>query len=378
LTQEENIGKQLKILLKHNKRGKNMNMQINNNEPIKFAIIGCGRISSNHIEAISALENEAKIVAVCDINKNALNAAKDKTGTKAYSSLSSLLNDPNLKVDVISVCTPSGLHPSQTIEAAFAKKHVITEKPMAIAWNDGLKMNNECLKNGVKLFVVKQNRYNTTLRLLKHALTEKRFGKIYNVAINVFWTRPQSYYDASNWRGTLSMDGGALMNQASHYVDLLTWLIGPINEVFAYCATQARKIEAEDSAVVNLKWEQGALGTLNVSMLTFPNNLEGSITIIGEKGTVRIGGVAVNEIQVWDFLEKNKLDYEIKNSNYEIKSVYGNGHLPYYKNVIETLKGKAFPSTDGNEGLKSLEVLCAIYQSSKSNKPICLPLIKEF
>jgi UDP-N-acetyl-2-amino-2-deoxyglucuronate dehydrogenase len=342
---------------------------------VHFAIVGCGRISNNHIEAINSCSKQAKLIAVCDTDPKALDLAVQKTGAIGYSSLSELLN--NKDIEVISLCTPSGIHSAQTIEIAKQNKHIITEKPMATNWIDGLKMLNACNEAKVKLFVVKQNRKNDTLKLLKQAIQEKRFGKIYNVAINVFWTRPQSYYDASTWRGTWALDGGALMNQASHYVDLLSWLIGDVDQVFAYCSTLARKIEAEDSASVSLKWKNGALGTLNVSMLTYPNNLEGSITIIGEKGTVKIGGVAVNEIQVWKFENSKEYDQNIFNSNYAIKSVYGHGHPLYYKNVIDTLNEKCLPDTDGTEGLKSLELICAMYQSAKEAMPVSLPFSRS-
>jgi UDP-N-acetyl-2-amino-2-deoxyglucuronate dehydrogenase len=184
----------------------------------------------------------------------------------------------------------------------------------------------------VRLLVVKQNRRNPTLQLLKRAITEKRFGKIHMVHINVFWNRSQEYYDQAAWRGTWEFDGGAFMNQASHYVDLLEWLIGPIDKVHAMMST-ARNIEVEDTGVVNIKWRNGALGSMSVSMLTYPKNFEGSITILGEKGTVRIGGVAVNDIQHWKFSETKDYDHEIKNANYQTNSVYGFGHMLYYQNV---------------------------------------------
>nr|WP_281276267.1 Gfo/Idh/MocA family oxidoreductase [Fluviispira sanaruensis] len=342
---------------------------------INFAIVGCGRISNNHFDAIKSCSGQAKLIAVCDIDPNALDLAVQKTGAIGYSSLSELLN--NKDIEVISLCTPSGMHSAQTIEIAKKNKHIITEKPMATNWIDGLKMINACNEAKVKLFVVKQNRKNDTLKLLKQAIQEERFGKIYNVAINVFWTRPQAYYDSAKWRGTWAFDGGALMNQASHYVDLLAWLIGEVDQVFAFCSTLARKIEVEDSASVSLKWKNGALGTLNVSMLTYPNNLEGSITIIGEKGTVKIGGVAVNEIQVWKFKDLKEYDQDIFNANYSTQSVYGHGHPLYYKNVIDVLHEKCLADTDGAEGLKSLELICAMYQSAKEVKPISLPFSRS-
>lgn len=262
----------------------------------------------------------------------------------------------------------------QAIEVASAGKHVMTEKPMATRWQDGLKMVEACDKAGVRLFVVKQNRRNATLQLLKRAIEQKRFGKIYSVAVNVFWTRPQDYYDSAKWRGTWEFDGGAFMNQASHYIDLLDWLIGPVESVMAYTATLARDIEVEDSGVAAIRWRSGAMGTLNVTMLTYPKNLEGSITILGEKGTVRVGGVAVNDIQHWEFDEKRPEDEQIKQASYATTSVYGFGHPLYYDNVINTLRGEAEPETDGREGLKSLELLVAMYLSARDGRRVALPL----
>jgi UDP-N-acetyl-2-amino-2-deoxyglucuronate dehydrogenase len=227
----------------------------------------------------------------------------------------------------------------------------------------------------VRLFVVKQNRRNATLQLLKNAIVQKRFGRIHMVNINVFWTRPQEYYDGAKWRGTWEFDGGAFMNQASHYVDLLDWLIGPIESVQAYTATLARNIEVEDSGVMSVRWRSGALGSMNVTMLTYPKNLEGSITIIGEKGTVRVGGVAVNEIQHWSFADsRDSEEKAVRESSYAITSVYGFGHPLYYENVIQVLRGRAEPETDGREGLKSLEILIAVYLSARDGRRVALPL----
>jgi UDP-N-acetyl-2-amino-2-deoxyglucuronate dehydrogenase len=250
----------------------------------------------------------------------------------------------------------------------------MTEKPMATRWEDGKRMVQACDAAGVRLFVVKQNRRNPTLQLLKRAVEKGRFGRIYMVTVNVFWTRPQSYYDSAAWRGTWEFDGGAFMNQASHYVDLLDWLIGPIESVQAYTGTLARDIEVEDTGVANIRWRTGTLGSVNVTMLTYPQNLEGSITIIGEKGTVRIGGVAVNEIQRWEFADADVDDEKVKDASYQTTSVYGFGHPLYYDNVIRVLRGEAEPETDGREGLKSLEVLIAIYRSARDGRRIPLPL----
>ena len=192
--------------------------------------------------------------------------------------------------------------------------------------------------------------------------------------MNVFWTRPQEYYDSAKWRGTWEFDGGAFMNQASHYIDLLDWMIGPVESVMAYTATLARNIEVEDTGVAAVRWRSGAMGTLNVTMLTYPKNMEGSITILGETGTVRIGGVAVNEIQTWEFSDKRPDDADVSHSSYQTTSVYGLGHPLYYHNVIETLRGQAEPETDGREGLKTLELLIAMYLSSRDGKRVALPL----
>jgi len=272
------------------------------------------------------------------------------------------------------LATPSGLHPQQAIQVAQAGLHVMTEKPMATRWQDGLRMVRACDEAGVRLFVVKQNRRNKTLQLLKQSLQKGRFGRLYMVAVNVFWTRPQDYYDSSGWRGTWEFDGGAFMNQASHYVDLLDWLIGPVEAVTAFTGTLARKIEVEDTGVAALKWRNGAMGSINVTMLTYPKNLEGSITILGERGTVRVGGVAVNEIQHWEFSEPDPIDAQISEASYQTKSVYGFGHPLYYDNVISTLQGKCEPETDGREGLRSLELLIALYKSARDGRRINLPL----
>ncbi len=339
---------------------------------VRFALVGCGRIAANHFSALEKHSDRTELVAVCDIDPAALEAAARRTGARSYSSIDEMLVETD--ADIVILTTPSGLHAEQTIKIAASGKHVMTEKPMATRWKDGLSMIKACDEANVRLFVVKQNRRNATLQLVKQAVEQNRFGRIYMVNINVFWTRPQEYYDSASWRGTWEFDGGALMNQASHYVDLLDWLVGPIESLQAYTATLARNIEVEDSAVVSVRWRSGALGSMNVTMLTYPRNLEGSITILGEKGTVRLGGVAVNEIQHWEFDTPHESDTKVQEASYETTSVYGFGHPLYYDNVIKVLKGEAEPETDGREGLKSLEVLIAAYLSSRDGKRVALPL----
>lgn len=339
---------------------------------IRFALAGCGRIAQKHFSALKEHADRAELVGVCDVDSKALDAAVKQTHAKPYANLPALLADTN--ADIVVLTTPSGLHPQETVDVAATGRHVMTEKPMATRWHDGLRMVKACDDANVRLFVVKQNRSNATLQLVKQAVEQGRFGRIYMVNVNVFWTRPQEYYDSASWRGTWEFDGGALMNQASHYVDLLDWLIGPIESLQAYTATLARNIEVEDTGVLSIKWRSGALGSMNVTMLTYPENLEGSITIIGEKGTVRVGGVAVNEITHWQFSERREEDDRVKTANYETTSVYGFGHPLYYDNVIKVLRGEAEPETDGREGLKSLETLIATYLSARDGKRIALPL----
>lgn len=339
---------------------------------IRLALVGCGRISKNHVGAVAKHADRIELVAACDINKVALDEAVAATGATGYTRLSDMLSKSD--ADIVSLCTPSGLHSEQAVEVARAGCHVMSEKPMATRWADGKRMVAACDAAGVHLLVVKQNRRNATLQLLKRAIDRKRFGRIYMVTVNVFWTRPQDYYDAAKWRGTWEFDGGALMNQASHYVDLLDWLVGSVESVQAYTATLERDIETEDTAAMALRWRSGALGTVSVTMLTYPRNLEGSITILGEKGTVRIGGLAVNEVQHWEFADKDPDDDTVRAANYETTSVYGFGHPLYYDNMIKVLRGEASPETDGREGLKSLELLVAAYQSARDGRRVSLPL----
>ena len=340
---------------------------------IKFALVGCGRISNNHFGSFESLKDDCEVVAVCDTDPDALQTAVARTGAKGYADYAQMLAETD--ADMVVITTPSGLHPQQAVDALEAGFHVVTEKPMATRLADGERMVHAADKAGKRLFVVKQNRLNATLQLLKRAVEEKRFGKICMVHLNVFWTRPQSYYDQGRgWRGTWEFDGGAFMNQASHYVDLMEWLIGPVEDVQAMISTH-RDIEAEDTGVMNIRWRNGALGSMAVTMCTYPKNLEGSITILGETGTVRIGGLAVNEIQEWNFADSRDYDEQVKTANYETTSVYGFGHPLYYKNVIDVMRGQAKPITDGREGLKSLELLIAAYRSARDGKTVSLPLV---
>jgi len=356
---------------------------------IRIALVGCGRISRNHIKAIATHHERAELVALCDTQPERLQQAHQLVAEAAqehpaaaispatftnYAELLMAAQSGPISPDLVVLATPSGLHPGQVIAAAEAGLHVCTEKPMATRWADGVSMVKACDQACVRLFVVKQNRFNSTLQLVKSQLQAGRFGRLSMVAVNVFWQRPQSYYDQDSWRGTWEFDGGALMNQASHYVDLLDWLVGPVQSVSASIATLGRSIEVEDTAALQLRWRNGALGTMAVTMLTYPKNLEGSITLLGETGSVKIGGPAVNQIKHWAFADQSPDDALVEQASYETTSVYGFGHLPFYANVLDTLQGQAEALCDGREGLRSLELLIGAYRSARDNTSIHLPL----
>jgi UDP-N-acetyl-2-amino-2-deoxyglucuronate dehydrogenase len=327
---------------------------------LNIGLIGCGRISKNHFEAI-AQQTDAQCIACCDIIADRAREAAEKynipLGTTDYEKV---LSNPD--IDLVSICTPSGLHPEHGIQAAKAGKHVLTEKPMACRLNEADELIAACDQAGVKLFVVLQNRLNPSIQLVRRAFEEGRFGKIYMINSNVFWTRPQDYYDMAPWRGTWQYDGGAFMNQASHYVDMVQWFGGPITEVKAITATLARDIEAEDTGSAIIRFQNGAIGSINVTMLTYPKNLEGSITILGEKGTVRIAGTSMNKIEKWEFVDQKDYDEEIEQYNTNPTSVYGFGHVGYYRNVIDSLKRTTEQISNGPEGRKSLYLLEQIYK----------------
>ena len=337
----------------------------------RIALVGCGRISANHFDAIRKVDG-LELVAVSDVVEERARAAGDANGVPWYRSYSDMLK--KAECEVVAIATPSGLHPEQGVMAATSGKHVVTEKPMAISLTGADDLVHACDSAGVHLFVVKQNRLNAPVQMLKRAIDKGRFGKIYLANTTVRWSRPQEYYDQAPWRGTWEFDGGAFMNQASHYVDLIQWLIGPVESVVAKTATLARRIETEDTGVAVLKFRSGALGTIEVTMLTYPRNLEGSITILGEKGTAKIGGTAVNKVEHWIFADKDPDDDQIELATTNPPNVYGYGHEGYYRNVLAVLRGEATPDTDGRAGRKSLELILGIYESAKTGKEVPLPL----
>jgi UDP-N-acetyl-2-amino-2-deoxyglucuronate dehydrogenase len=344
-------------------------------ESFRIALVGCGRISKNHFDAIRKVDG-LSLAAVCDIDAERARRAGEEQGVPAYRSIDEMLraSDDEAPFDIVVVCTPSGLHSSHGAAAARAGKHVVTEKPMSISLTQADELVHACDEAGVQLFVVKQNRLNPPIQLLKRAIDKGRFGRIYMANVTVRWQRPQEYYDAEPWRGTWEFDGGAIMNQASHYVDLIQWLVGPVESVLAKTATQARRIEAEDSGVGLVKFRSGALGVIEVNVLTYPRNLEGSITVLGEKGSVKIGGTAVNRVETWLFADYDDDDKLVDSASTNPPTVYGYGHEGYYRNVLAVLRGEAKPETDGRAGRKSLELILGLYESAKSGREVPIPL----
>ncbi len=337
----------------------------------RIALVGCGRIARNHVDAIRRIDG-LELVAASDVDEERAKALAEPLGISWYSSYEQMLDE--VECDVVTICTPSGLHPAQGVLAAKTGHHVVTEKPMAISLKGADELVQACDAAKVHLFVVKQNRLNAPVQLVKRAVDRGRFGRLYMANCTVRWTRPQEYYDQAPWRGTWEFDGGAFMNQASHYVDLIQWIVGPVENVMAKTATLARKIETEDSGVAILRFRSGALGVIEVTMLTYPQNMEGSLTILGEKGTVKIGGTAVNKVEHWAFAESDPDDELVRTLDSNPPNVYGFGHEGYYRNVLAVLRGDAKPDTDGRAGRKSLELILGIYESAKTGCDVPLPL----
>jgi len=339
--------------------------------PVRVALVGCGRISRNHVDALARVDG-LELAAVADIVPERARAVGEAQRVPWFTSLEAML--AGAEADVVAIATPSGLHPEMGALAAAAGKHVVTEKPMAISLAGADALIGACRAAGVRLFVVKQNRLNPTIQLLRRAVEKGRFGRLHSANCTVRWSRPQEYYDQAPWRGTWAMDGGAFLNQASHYVDLVQWLAGPVASVMAMTATQRRRIEAEDSGAALLQFRSGAIGVLDVTMLTYPRNLEGSITLLGDRGSVKVSGTAVNRVETWLFDEYDDDDKLVEGTATTPPSVYGFGHEGVYRNVLAVLRGDAVPETDGAEGRKSLEIIVAIYESARRGAAVGLPL----
>ena len=339
---------------------------------LNFALMGCGRISTRHSELLGRGKIfGARLSAVCDVDFLKAEALGKKFSVPYYSNISDLLKSE--PVDVVSVLTESGNHADHVIEVASFGKHVVVEKPMALNLKDADRMIATCDLAGVQLFVIKQNRYNLPVVKLKEAVEQGRFGNLILGTVRVRWCRRQDYYDQGEWRGSWAMDGGVIANQASHHIDMLQWVMGDVESVFAKSSRALANIEAEDTMVVTLKFKSGALGIIEATTATRPSDLEGSISVLGEKGSVVIGGFSVNKIQTWAFEEPTENDSKVILAHSENPpNVYGFGHQAYYDNVVNSLSDSGHNAVDGAEGRKSLDLINAIYESVESGKEILL------
>jgi len=309
--------------------------------------------------------------AVCDIDESKAKAIGERFSVPYYTDMHQMMQGERL--DAAVVLTESGSHARNVVDLAQYGKHIVVEKPMALTLDDADAMIRACDKAGVKLFVVKQNRFNVPVVKLREAIEQGRFGKLVLGTVRVRWCRPQEYYDQASWRGTWAMDGGVLTNQASHHIDMLEWMMGEVESVFARSATALANIEAEDTAVVTLKFRNGALGVIEATTAVRPKDLEGSISVLGEGGTVEIAGFAVNKMKTWNFVKEEQGDDDVM-EKYSVNppNVYGFGHQAYYDYVVDCISNNGPHLVDGLVGRKSLELINAIYESIETGKEVYL------
>lgn len=342
----------------------------------KFALVGCGRIAHKYATLIQKSFSDAELTGVCDNNPKALSAFIEKFKVSGFSDMHEMMK--NCAVDVVCVLTPSGCHAQHAVELSHYGKHVIVEKPMALTLDDATNMIQACQEAQVKLFVVQQNRFNLPIIQLKKALDEGRLGRLTMGTVRVRWCRSADYYQQDQWRGTWALDGGVLANQANHHIDLLQWMMGPVKSVSAMGKSFLAPIEAEDTAVAMLEFENGAFGLIEATTAVRPENLEGSLSIIGERGSVEVGGFAVNELKSWQFISSKPEDDEVLSLYKENpKDVYGFGHERFLRQVINCLKNGVDPLIDGLAGLQSVKLMEALYESMESGAKVYLKDFKR-
>jgi UDP-N-acetyl-2-amino-2-deoxyglucuronate dehydrogenase len=339
---------------------------------IRFGLLGCGRVAKRHSDLLGGNHIQgASLVAVCDPVRARADAIASKFGVLAHYDMDGFLARKD--IDAVAVLTPSGMHPEHAIACAKAGKHVVVEKPMALRLQDADAMIRACDEAGVKLFIVKQNRFNVPVVKAREALEAGRFGRLILGTVRVRWCRDQAYYDQDSWRGTWAYDGGVLTNQASHHIDMLEWFFGDVVSVHARATTALAKIETEDTAVATLKFRNGALGIIEATTAARPTDLEGSLSILGEKGTVEVAGFAVNQIRHWRFVDELPSDKDVvEKFSVNPPNVYGFGHQAYYQHVIECLTSQRAALVDGLEGRKSLELISALYESIETGQEVSL------
>jgi UDP-N-acetyl-2-amino-2-deoxyglucuronate dehydrogenase len=339
---------------------------------LKFALVGCGRIAERHAQLLG--QNQvagAKLVGVCDVIPDRAKALGGKVSVPFFTNMDEMVEAT--QPDVINVLTPSGMHAEHVVGLARHRRHIVCEKPMALTLNDADRMIRACDEAGVKLFVVKQNRFNTPVQQLRKALEAGRFGKLVLGSIRVRWCRTQEYYDQDDWRGTWRYDGGILANQASHHIDLLEWMLGDVESVFARSTTALVNVETEDTAVATLRFTNGALGVIETTTATRPKDLEGSISVLGSGGSVEIAGFAVNEIRTWNFVKPEPADEDVR-KRYSVNppNVYGFRHQMYLEHVVDCIQNRKAALVDGLEGRRSLELINALYESIETSEEVSL------
>jgi predicted dehydrogenase len=339
---------------------------------VNVALVGCGRIAKRHAEILGKGEVKlAKLAAVCDLVEEKAKDLGRLYDVPYYTDMDEMMRSE--EIDLVTVLTESGNHATHTVELAKYGKHIMVEKPMALNLNDAEEMIKACDENNCRLFVVKQNRFNPSVLKLHETISKGKFGKFALATVRLRWSRDQAYYDQHNWRGKLETDGGVLSNQASHYIDLLRWLMGDVESVFAKGITALVNIEAEDTAAVVLKFKNGALGIIEATTAVRPDDLEGSVSIFGANGNVEISGIALNKIRHWNFKDAGSLNTEdLSKLNENPPDVYGFGHIPYYNDIIDAIINNKKSMIDGYEGKKSMELISAIYQSIKTGKEVFL------
>ena len=328
---------------------------------IRFAIIGCGRIAQRHAEHI---QNFGQLVAVCDIIEDRAKDLASRTGSKAYHLVADMLQNEK-DVDVVAICSPNGLHAEHSIQSLNAGFHVLCEKPMAISVHDCGEMIKAAERNNKRLFAIKQNRFNPPVAAVKKALDEGKFGKLFSIQLTCFWNRNADYYENS-WKGSADLDGGTLFTQFSHFIDLLYWMIGDIKNAKGFSSNfnHQDQIEFEDTGVVVVEFYNGAIGTINYTVNSYGKNMEGSLTIFGEKGTVKIGGQYLNELEYQNIenFEIKDLPQGNKANNYGHYQGSMSNHDKVYENLVDVLQNGSSISTNSFEGLKTVEIIDKIYQ----------------
>lgn len=335
-----------------------------------FALVGCGRISLKHCEALAKVQG-ARLVAVCDLIRDKAELTGRQWSVPWYTSYETMLDE--VHPTVVNVCTESGNHAGVAVNVM--KKNgcnVIVEKPMALRLSDADTMIQTARDAGVRLFTVKQNRFNAPIQLLKKALDDGRFGRVLMVTSRVRWHRTQEYYDQASWRGTWAQDGGCMTNQAVHYIDLMQWLGGPVSSVYAASRRFLHRMEAEDTAVATWQFQSGALGTFEATTCANPADLEGSLTVLGERGEVEIAGFAVNQVRTWAFADERPEDRQVQRADYVLDSVYGYGHEALFRSVLDSLASELPNMLEGGEGRKALELVTAMYESIETEMPVKL------